>query len=89
MTVQVNIPPDLPDSDKAIIFETLDAHLNAMILNALLNGMYIRSDLWCFFLIRAFNIGIYTGIVAITLWDICEPGNIPTILHRLKKILQI
>ncbi|KAK0465881.1 uncharacterized protein EV420DRAFT_798892 [Desarmillaria tabescens] len=49
MTVQTNIPPDLPDSDKAIIFETLDAHLNAMILCALLNGIYfgiVTITLW-------------------------------------------
>ncbi|KAK0446393.1 uncharacterized protein EV420DRAFT_1767779 [Desarmillaria tabescens] len=58
MATQTDIPPDLPDEDKAFMFQTLNASLNEQILYALLHG-------------------IYTGILAVTLWNIiinkCSP----------------
>ncbi|KAK0219910.1 hypothetical protein IW262DRAFT_1461021 [Armillaria fumosa] len=51
MSTQADIPSDLSDDGKAIVFQILDAWLNSMILYALLHGMY-------------------TGILAVTLWDI-------------------
>ncbi|KAK0219909.1 hypothetical protein IW262DRAFT_1554220 [Armillaria fumosa] len=51
MSTQADIPSDLSNDEKAIAFQNLDAYLNAMILYALLHGMY-------------------TGIIAIALWNI-------------------
>ncbi|KAK0216474.1 hypothetical protein EDD85DRAFT_995925 [Armillaria nabsnona] len=51
MAIQTNIPSDVTDADKAIIFQTLDHDLNSALLNSLLQGLY-------------------TGIVAVTLWNI-------------------
>ncbi|KAK0489586.1 hypothetical protein EDD18DRAFT_1110195 [Armillaria luteobubalina] len=51
MSTQADIPSDLTNNDKAIMFEYLDASLNSMILYVLLHGMY-------------------TGILAVTLWNI-------------------
>ncbi|PBK59842.1 hypothetical protein ARMSODRAFT_1071074 [Armillaria solidipes] len=51
MLTQADIPSDLPDSFKALVFQELDASLNRTILEALLYGMY-------------------TGILAVTLWNI-------------------
>ncbi|SJL11382.1 uncharacterized protein ARMOST_14785 [Armillaria ostoyae] len=48
---EADIPSDLTDTNKAIIFQQLDAHLNSITLEALLHGMY-------------------TGILAVTLWNI-------------------
>ncbi|KAK0244108.1 hypothetical protein EDD85DRAFT_1017852 [Armillaria nabsnona] len=45
------IPSDLTDEDKAVVFQYLDASLNSQILCASLHG-------------------IYTGILAVTLWNI-------------------
>ncbi|PBK67576.1 hypothetical protein ARMSODRAFT_1086084 [Armillaria solidipes] len=59
MSTQADIPSDLTDTDKAFIFQGLDAVLNSMILFALLYGMY-------------------TGILAVTLW------NISTMASKLK-----
>ncbi len=38
MMTQADIPADLSDTDKAAIFQTLDAQLNSKILFALLHG---------------------------------------------------
>ncbi len=43
MAAQTNIPPDVTDSDKALIFYKLDTELNSVILYSLLHGMYIHS----------------------------------------------
>ncbi|KAK0436643.1 uncharacterized protein EV420DRAFT_1672178 [Desarmillaria tabescens] len=51
MVTQTDIPPDLTNEDKALVFQSLDASLNTQILYALLHG-------------------IYTGILAVTLWNI-------------------
>ncbi|PBK94579.1 hypothetical protein ARMGADRAFT_1062235 [Armillaria gallica] len=58
---KTDIPSDLTDSDKALLFQFLDAQLNSGILYALLYG-------------------IYTGILAVTLWNI---SPISTILADL------
>ncbi|PBK59341.1 hypothetical protein ARMSODRAFT_1090854 [Armillaria solidipes] len=50
MAAQTNIPPDVTDPDKALIFHKLDTELNSVILYSLLHG-------------------IYTGIVAVSLWN--------------------
>ncbi|KAK0209254.1 hypothetical protein DFS33DRAFT_1451951 [Desarmillaria ectypa] len=55
-----SIPPDLTDADKAIIFQGFDAILNSMILYSQLHGAHFHSS----------DICIYTGIVAVTLWNI-------------------
>ncbi len=39
MAVQTNIPPDVTDADRAIIFQTLDHDLNSALLNSLLQGL--------------------------------------------------
>ncbi|KAK0480825.1 hypothetical protein IW261DRAFT_1563536 [Armillaria novae-zelandiae] len=51
MATQTDIPPDLSDDDKALLFQSLDVTLNGGIMYALLHG-------------------IYTGILAVTLWNI-------------------
>ncbi|KAK0232334.1 hypothetical protein EDD85DRAFT_793162 [Armillaria nabsnona] len=51
MATQTDIPSDLTDDDKALVFHFIDAVLNSVILYALLDG-------------------IYTGILAVTLWNI-------------------
>ncbi|PBK70855.1 hypothetical protein ARMSODRAFT_1017633 [Armillaria solidipes] len=51
MVTQTDIPSDLTDDDKAIVFQILDGQLNSGILYALLYG-------------------IYTGILAVALWNI-------------------
>ncbi|SJL14770.1 uncharacterized protein ARMOST_18238 [Armillaria ostoyae] len=51
MAIQTNIPSDVMDADRAIIFQTLDHDFNSALLNSLLQGLY-------------------TGIVAVTLWNI-------------------
>ncbi|PBK94913.1 hypothetical protein ARMGADRAFT_1029257 [Armillaria gallica] len=51
MANQADIPSDLTNDDKALIFQQFDSLLNSMILHALLHGMY-------------------TGILAVTLWNI-------------------
>ncbi|PBK89749.1 hypothetical protein ARMGADRAFT_1083218 [Armillaria gallica] len=51
MAIQTDIPLDVTDDYKAIVFRYLDAQLNSGILYALLYG-------------------IYTGILAVTLWNI-------------------
>ncbi|PBK70880.1 hypothetical protein ARMSODRAFT_1017656 [Armillaria solidipes] len=51
MAAQTDIPSDLTDDDKALLFQFLDTWLNSGILYALLYG-------------------IYTGILAVTLWNI-------------------
>ncbi|KAK0473677.1 hypothetical protein IW261DRAFT_1656691 [Armillaria novae-zelandiae] len=51
MSTQADIPSDLTDNDKALMFQNLDIRLNSIILCALLHG-------------------IYTGITAVTLWNI-------------------
>ncbi|KAK0184747.1 hypothetical protein F5146DRAFT_1144863 [Armillaria mellea] len=56
MTVQTNIPPNVPDALKIRIYQMLDADLNGTVFDSLLQG-------------------IYTGIVAVTMWNICK-GNI-------------
>ncbi len=43
MAAQTNIPPDVTDPDKALIFHELDTELNSVILYSLLHGMYIHS----------------------------------------------
>ncbi|KAK0234163.1 hypothetical protein IW262DRAFT_1334749 [Armillaria fumosa] len=40
MAAQANIPPDVPDSNKALIFYKLDVQLNSVILYSLLHGIY-------------------------------------------------
>ncbi|SJL13665.1 uncharacterized protein ARMOST_17112 [Armillaria ostoyae] len=40
MAAQTNIPPDVTDPDKALIFYKLDAELNSVILYSLLHGIY-------------------------------------------------
>ncbi|KAG7451845.1 uncharacterized protein BT62DRAFT_1031075 [Guyanagaster necrorhizus] len=66
MVTQINIPSDLTDADKALIFQILDTDLNSIILYSLLNG-------------------IYTGIVAVTLWNISE---INTVIYKSQSIGQ-
>ncbi|PBK67634.1 hypothetical protein ARMSODRAFT_1086129 [Armillaria solidipes] len=51
MATQGDIPSDLTDDDKAVLFRFLDANLNSEVLYALLHG-------------------IYTGVLAVTLWNI-------------------
>ncbi|KAK0217332.1 hypothetical protein EDD85DRAFT_961977 [Armillaria nabsnona] len=51
MANQADIPSDLTNNDKALIFQELDNNLNSVMLYALLHGMY-------------------TGILAVTLWNI-------------------
>ncbi|KAK0238153.1 hypothetical protein EDD85DRAFT_936945 [Armillaria nabsnona] len=73
MTTQTNIPSDLTDDSKAVLFQFLDAQLTSTILYALLHGLY-------------------TGILAVTLWNIfinkCRPTQRVTVaviilLHAL------
>ncbi|KAK0443381.1 uncharacterized protein EV420DRAFT_1028707 [Desarmillaria tabescens] len=72
MAIQADIPPDLTNEDKALMFQNLDDYLNSQILLALLHG-------------------IYTGILAVTLWNMflnkCRPYRrtlvIVIILHVL------
>ncbi|KAK0238230.1 hypothetical protein EDD85DRAFT_952409 [Armillaria nabsnona] len=56
MATQGDIPSDLTDDDKALLFRFLNVNLNSEILYALLHG-------------------IYTGILAVTLWNIFVTGN--------------
>ncbi|PBK98850.1 hypothetical protein ARMGADRAFT_1026730 [Armillaria gallica] len=51
MATQTDIPSELTNDDKALVFQILDTWLNSEILYALLYG-------------------IYTGILAVTLWNI-------------------
>ncbi|PBK94588.1 hypothetical protein ARMGADRAFT_1028995 [Armillaria gallica] len=51
MATQTDIPSELTNDDKALVFQILDTWLNSEILYALLHG-------------------IYTGILAVTLWNI-------------------
>ncbi|KAK0454037.1 uncharacterized protein EV420DRAFT_1765859 [Desarmillaria tabescens] len=51
MAIQIDIPSDITDDDKAYLFQTIDAMLNAHLFYALLHG-------------------IYTGVLAVTLWNI-------------------
>ncbi|PBK76389.1 hypothetical protein ARMSODRAFT_1078534 [Armillaria solidipes] len=56
MAIQTNIPPDLTDIERALIFQILDAELNAKILYALLHGIYtgiIAVILWTIFTSRS------------------------------------
>ncbi len=39
MAIQTNIPSDVTDVDRAIIFQTLDHDLNSALLNSLLQGL--------------------------------------------------
>ncbi|KAK0224775.1 hypothetical protein EDD85DRAFT_859121 [Armillaria nabsnona] len=51
MAIQIDIPPDLTNTDRAFIFQDLNIELEAEIIYSQLNGLY-------------------TGICAITLWNI-------------------
>ncbi|KAK0454015.1 uncharacterized protein EV420DRAFT_1696533 [Desarmillaria tabescens] len=51
MAIQADIPPDLTNRDKALMFQLLNAYLNSQILLMSLHG-------------------IYTRILAVTLWNI-------------------
>ncbi|SJL18383.1 uncharacterized protein ARMOST_21971 [Armillaria ostoyae] len=53
MATQIDIPPDLTNTDKAFIFQDLNIELHAEIIYSQLNGLY-------------------TGIFAVMLWNICE-----------------
>ncbi len=61
-------PSDISQDDKNGIFVTLDVNLNSMVLQALLHSAFIplllKLSFWHF-------VGLYTGIVAVTLWTIC------------------
>ncbi len=77
MVAQNTIPLNLTDAEKAFILQSLDTNLNARILISLLHGTHINSSK-CFRLIMAAPVGIYTGIVAVTLWNICEENFMST-----------
>ncbi len=70
MATQTNLPPpDLTDGDKATIYQILDAELNSMMLHSLLSGAYVHSSRFKSLTMR---VGIFTGIVAVILGNICE-----------------
>ncbi|KAK0458999.1 uncharacterized protein EV420DRAFT_344979 [Desarmillaria tabescens] len=53
MAIQADIPPDLTDEDKALVFQVLDVVLNSQILYALLHGIYtgiLGVTLWNMFI---------------------------------------
>ncbi|KAK0219237.1 hypothetical protein IW262DRAFT_1462885 [Armillaria fumosa] len=62
MTVQTNIPPNVPDALKVCIYQELDADLNGTIFDSLLQGLY-------------------TGIVVVTLWNICKGSVVNYIIQ--------
>lgn len=70
MTYQLDIPSDLSGSDIAAVFQYLDSQLNTEIVYAFLYGLYSRLGLLLSH--PSLHLGIYTGIVAVTLWNICE-----------------
>ncbi len=70
MTYQLDIPSDLSGSDIAAVFQYLDSQLNTEIVYAFLYGPYSRLGLLLSH--PSLHLGIYTGIVAVTLWNICE-----------------
>ncbi len=74
MATQTDIPSGLTNDDKAFLFQLLDAQLNPGILYALLHGEQrcSVSVLTCRCWLMS---GIYTGILVVTLWNICESGS--------------
>ncbi|KAK0496165.1 hypothetical protein EDD18DRAFT_233132 [Armillaria luteobubalina] len=68
MSNQLDIPSDLSSSDIAAVFQYLDAQLNTEIVYALLYGLNSRLGLLLSH--PSLHLGIYTGIVAVTLWSI-------------------
>ncbi len=71
MVAQDIIPLNLTDAEKAFILQSLDTNLNARILISLLHGTHINSSKCCRLTTPA-PVGIYTGIVTVTLWSICK-----------------
>ncbi len=70
MATQTSLPsPDLTDADKATVFQILNATLNSMMLYSLLSGVYVHSSR---FRSLTMCVGIFTGIVAVILGNICE-----------------
>ncbi|KAK0238211.1 hypothetical protein EDD85DRAFT_1005822 [Armillaria nabsnona] len=70
MATQANIPSDLPDADKASIFQLLDAELNSRILFALLYGIYtgiFGVTLWNIFINKCWPIRRAMVVVIILL----------------------
>ncbi|KAK0480797.1 hypothetical protein IW261DRAFT_1143475 [Armillaria novae-zelandiae] len=68
MSYQLDIPSDLTGSDLAAAFQYLDAQLNTQIVYAFLYGLYTHLGLLLSH--PSLHLGIYTGIVAVTLWSI-------------------
>ncbi|PBK79644.1 hypothetical protein ARMGADRAFT_1040649 [Armillaria gallica] len=66
MATQANIPSDLPDTDKALIFQFLDAELNSRILFTLLYGIF-GVTLWNIFINKCWPIRRAMVIVIILL----------------------
>ncbi|SJK98367.1 uncharacterized protein ARMOST_01632 [Armillaria ostoyae] len=70
MSTQADIPSDLTDTDKAFIFQGLDAVLNSMILFALLYGMYtgiLTVTLWNIFINKCWRIRRATVVIIVLL----------------------
>ncbi|SJL17127.1 uncharacterized protein ARMOST_20669 [Armillaria ostoyae] len=67
--------PELTDSQIKDIFEGLDANLNDAMLTAFLYGQQIYCHT-TYFSNQCFE-GIYTGVVAVTLWAVASRNNCP------------
>ncbi len=66
--------PEVPVSDlsqdvKRLIFSTLDMNLNTEILQTFMHGKSVSASEVA--LLNIHFLGLYTGIVAVTLWTIC------------------
>ncbi|KAK0192551.1 hypothetical protein F5146DRAFT_507560 [Armillaria mellea] len=68
MTSQLDIPSDLSADSIAAVFQYLDTQLNTEIVYVFLYGLFSRLGLLLSH--PSLHLGIYTGIVAVTLWNI-------------------
>ncbi len=82
MAAQADSSAGLTADDIAIIFKNLDAILNLTIFHGQLLGMNTHN-LLNFQSNLETCVGIYTGIVAFTLWKICKDSRKYVPVHTL------